>query len=175
MLCDCLLIILISMSTALLGEGFTWIMVYRTEKYQRLKAEIEKQSKKLDKRKENIGELVDKSLKRKLDREEERLKANNRDLSMAKMKSMFFVGFAFTAILGMFNGWYAGRTVAKLPFIPVGFLQGLSHRGLPGDDLTDCSFIFFYVLCTMSIRSNLQKLFGVAPPRTTTDSGFGQW
>lgn len=172
MLYDCLLIILISMSTALLGEFFTWVMVYRTEKYQRLKAEIEKQSKKLDKRKENVGELVDKSLKRKLDREEERLKATNRDLSMAKMKSMFFVGFAFTAILGVFNGWYAGKTVAKLPFVPIGFLQSLSHRSLPGDDLTDCSFIFFYVLCTMSIRSNLQKIFGVAPPRTTVDNGF---
>lgn len=26
--------------------GLTWLMVYRTEKYQKLKAEIEKQSKK---------------------------------------------------------------------------------------------------------------------------------
>ena len=169
MLFDSLLIVLISISTALLGEGFTWLMVYRTERYQRLKTEIEKQSKKLDKRKENIGELVDKSVKRKLEREEERLKANNRDLSMAKMKSMFFVGFAFTAILGMFNSIFHGRVVAKLPFIPFGFIQGLSHRNLAGDDLTDCSFIFLYVLCTMSIRSNVQKILGFAPSRTTID------
>lgn len=134
-----------------------------------LKTEIEKQSKKLDKRKENVGELVDRSLKRKLEREEERLKANSRDLSMAKMKSMFFVGFAFTAILGMFNSIFHGRVVAKLPFIPFGFIQGLSHRNLPGDDLTDCSFIFLYVLCTMSIRSNVQKLLGFAPSRSTID------
>lgn len=169
MLYDSLLIILISISTALLGEGFTWLMVYRTEKYQRLKSEIDKQSKKLDKRKEGVGELVDKSLMKKLEREEERLKANSRDLSMAKMKSMFFVGFAFTAILGMFNSIFHGRVVAKLPFIPFGFIQGLSHRNLPGEDLTDCSFIFLYVLCTMSIRSNIQKLLGFAPARTTMD------
>ena len=166
MLYDSFLIIFISISTALLGEGFTWLMVYRTEKYKRLKSEIEKQSKRLDKKKETAGgELVDKSIKRKLDREEERLKANNRDLSMVKMKSMFFVGFAFTAILGMFNSIFQGRVVAKLPFIPLGFIQGLSHRNLPGDDLTDCSFIFLYVLCTMSIRSNIQKLLGFAPSR----------
>lgn len=169
MLYDSILIILISISTALLGEGFTWLMVYRTEKYQRLNAEIEKQSKRLDKRKENVGELVEKSLKRKLDREEERLKAINRDLSMAKMKSMFFVGFAFTAILGMFNSIFHGRVVAKLPFVPFGFIQGLSHRNLPGNDLTDCSFIFLYVLCTMSIRSNIQKILGFAPSRATVE------
>lgn len=169
MLYDSILIILISISTALLGEGFTWLMVYRTEKYQRLKAEIEKQSKRLDKRKENAGELVEKSLKRKLDREEERLKANNRDLSMAKMKSMFFVGFAFTAILGMFNSIFQGRVVAKLPFVPFGVFKGLSHRNLAGDDITDCSFIFLYILCTMSIRSNIQKLLGFAPSRATID------
>lgn len=160
MLYDSLLIILISISTALLGEGLTWLLVYRTERYQRLKAEIEKQSKKLDKRKETVGELVDKSLKRKLDREEERLKVNNRDLSMVKMKSVFLVGLAFTAILGMFNSIFQGKVVAKLPFTPIGFIQGLSHRNLPGDDLTDCSFIFLYVLCTMSIRANIQKILG---------------
>lgn len=177
MLYDSILIILISISTALLGEGFTWLMVYRTEKYQRLKSEIEKQSKRLDKRKENVGELVDKSLKRKLEREEERLKANNRDLSMVKMKSMFFVGFAFTAILGLFNSIFYGRVVAKLPFIPIGFIQGLSHRNLAGNDLTDCSFIFLYVICTMSIRSNVQKLLGFAPSRASVEQGQsnGMW
>ena len=166
---DSILIVFISISTALLGEGLTWLMVYRTEKYQRLKVEIEKQSKKLDRKKEKVGELVDKSLKRKLDREEERLKANNRDLSMVKMKSMFFVGLAFTAILGLFNSIYNARVVAKLPFTPLGFIQGVSHRNLTGDDLTDCSFIFLYMLCTMSIRSNIQKILGFAPSRASMD------
>lgn len=65
---DTILIVFISICTALLGEGkeiinydkpidiyftfyvcfagLTWLMVYRTEKYQKLKAEVEKQSKK---------------------------------------------------------------------------------------------------------------------------------
>jgi uncharacterized membrane protein (DUF106 family) len=166
MLYDSLLIILISFSTASAGEFLNWLMVYRTENYKRLKAEIEKQGKKLDKRKENMGELVDKSLKRKLDREEERLKANNRDLSMAKMKSMFFVGFVFTTILGMFNSIFQGRVVAKLPFTPFSMIQNLSHRNLEGDDMSDCSFIFLYILSTMSLRANIQKCLGFAPPRS---------
>lgn len=47
---------------------------------------------------------------------------------------------------------FDGRVVAKLPFHPISWIQGLSHRNLPGDDYTDCSFIFLYILCTMSIR-----------------------
>jgi hypothetical protein len=41
---DTLLIVFISICTALLGEGLTWLMVYRTERYQKLKTEVEKQS-----------------------------------------------------------------------------------------------------------------------------------
>ena len=47
---------------------------------------------------------------------------------------------------------FDGRVVAKLPFVPISLLQNLSHRNLLGDDFTDCSFIFLYILCTMSIR-----------------------
>lgn len=47
---------------------------------------------------------------------------------------------------------FDGRVVAKLPFVPHSWIQGLSHRNLMGTDFTDCSFIFLYILCTMSVR-----------------------
>lgn len=102
------------------------------------------------------------------------------------MKSMFAIGFVFTALLSMFNTMYVffivhrrlcmilsetfigkevkiiliqcvlyrfdGHVVAKLPFTPISWIQGISHRGLLGDDFTDCSFIFLYIVSTMSIR-----------------------
>ena len=34
------------------------------------------------------------------------------------MKSMFAIGFCFTALMGMFNSIFDGRVVAKLPFTP---------------------------------------------------------
>ncbi|KAG0711401.1 Calcium load-activated calcium channel [Chionoecetes opilio] len=283
---DTLFIVFISICTALFGEGLTWLLVYRTEKYQKLKAEVERQCKRLEKKKEAHGDSIDRQQKRKIEREEERLKNSNRDLSLVKMKSMFAIGFAFTALLSMFNSiinqvcrseeesqakdliqeespieeaqeakeeespaadarrrkrerqrpqaldslvycyipaeycqillgegacvlaalqeqylvhiridgcsgnatirdkergvnscfedinkmisaWqcFDGRVVAKLPFVPISWLQGLSHRNLMGDDYTDCSFIFLYILCTMSIRQNIQKLLGFAPSR----------
>lgn len=174
MLADTLLILFISVATALLGEGLTWLMVYRTSKYQKLKSEVEKQSKKLEKQKESIaGEASDRSQKKKLERQEEKLKTNNRDLSMVKMKSMFAIGFAFTALLSMFNSIFDGRVVAKLPFVPISLLQNISHRNLAGDDYTDCSFIFLYILCTMSIRQNIQKMLGFAPSRAANKQAGG--
>ncbi|UYV63807.1 TMCO1 [Cordylochernes scorpioides] len=78
---DTILIVFISVFTALLGEGLTWLSVYRTDKYQKLKAEVERQSKRLEKIKETHGDSADKAQKKKIEREEEKLKNNNRDLS----------------------------------------------------------------------------------------------
>lgn len=114
-----------------LFSGLTWFLVYRTEKYKKLKSEVDKQSKKrknkvsryflllvkclqiriafffchaVEKRKEVLGEAAfSKNRKRRLDLEEERLKSNNRDLSSVRMKSMFAIGFCFTALLGTLN------------------------------------------------------------------------
>merc|ERR1712126_686738 len=116
---------------------------------------------------------LDRSKKRKIEQDEEKLKNSNRDLTMVKMKSMLAIGFAFTALLGMFNSIFDGRVVAKLPFTPISWVQGLSHRNLPGDDYTDCSFIFLYILCTMSIRQNIQKLLGFAPSRAASKQNVG--
>lgn len=104
--------------------GLTWLLVYRTEKYKKLKNEVEKRCKKcknfviiflmissiskkifsiVEKKKETMGETSDRQQKKKLEREEEKLKNHNRDLSMVKMKSMFAIGITFTALLSMFN------------------------------------------------------------------------
>lgn len=169
---DALFIVGISLFTAFLGEGVTWFLVYRTEKYIKLKGEIEKQTKKLEKKKENLGESLDKQQKKKIERDEEKLKNNNRDLSLVKMKSMFATGFAFTALLSMFNSIFDGKVVARLPFLPISFIQGLSHRNLPGNDFTECSFIFMYILCTMFIRQNVQKLLGFSPSRAASKNSM---
>uniref|UniRef100_A0A8C9DFL4 Calcium load-activated calcium channel n=1 Tax=Prolemur simus TaxID=1328070 RepID=A0A8C9DFL4_PROSS len=169
MFADTLLIVFISVCTALLAEGITWVLVYRTDKYKRLKAEVEKQSKKLEKKKETITESAGRQQKKKIERQEEKLKNNNRDLSMVRMKSMFAIGFCFTALMGMFNSIFDGRVVAKLPFTPLSYIQGLSHRNLLGDDTTDCSFIFLYILCTIIFRRFLALPLHELPPSRQVD------
>ena len=48
-------------------------------------------------------------------------------------------------------------------------------RGLPGELMTECSVVFLYMLCSMSIKPNLQKVLGHAPPKATMPQTlFGQ-
>ena len=174
MLEDTILIVFIALATALFSELLTYLLIYRTDQYKKLTSEVEKNTKKLEKKKEVMTDITKQSGQRKkIERVEERLKNHNRDLSMVKMKSMFAIGFTFTALMGMFNSIFDGRVVAKLPFTPISWLHGLSHRNLRGDDFTDCSFIFFYILCTMAIRQNVQKALGFAPSRAVSKAGGG--
>jgi hypothetical protein len=57
----------------------------------------------VEKKKEVHGDAADRQQKKKIEREEERLKVNNRDLQFVKMKSMLAIGFVFTALLSTFN------------------------------------------------------------------------
>ncbi|CAH8646206.1 unnamed protein product [Heterobilharzia americana] len=176
MLQDTLSIICISFFTAFLGEGLTWLFVYRTEKYQKLKAEVDKQSKRLEKQRDVTEAAIDRTAKKRLEKQEERFKNINRELSLVKMKSMFAIGLIFTSLFNVFSSIFDGRVVAKLPFVPLSWIQGLSHRNLPGNDFTDGSFVFVYILCTMSIRQNVQKILGFAPSRSFNkqSTGFAQ-
>ena len=93
-------------------------------------------------------------------------------MSMVRMKSMFAIGFCFTALMGMFNSIFDGRVVAKLPFTPLSYIQGLSHRNLLGDDTTDpSSFCTFCVLCQSdkTFRSSLALPLLELPPSRLVD------
>ncbi|KRZ75441.1 Transmembrane and coiled-coil domains protein 1 [Trichinella papuae] len=170
-----LLTVFISLFTAAVGEALTYALVYRSEQYKRMKAEIDRQAKRLE-RKKDQGNEIERSNKRKLEKQEERLKVSNRDLSQFKMRSMFAIGLAFTALLTTFSSIFEGITIAKLPFEPISLMRGISHRNLPGDNFKECSFIFLYVMSAMSIRQSLQKVLGFAPSRAMAKQsqvGFG--
>lgn len=118
------------------------------------------QTKRLEKEKE----VLTKGGKNKaLARIEKELQMENRDLAFMRMRVSVATGvFQMLAFSYMYNK-FDGHAVARLPFEPFGFIRHLSHRNLPGEDYHDCSVVFFYMLCSMSIKPNLQKLLGVAP------------
>jgi len=175
MLYDCILIFGASLACSLLAEAISWLLIYRTEDYKKLKATIDRLQKRLDKKKEETSSISNKGKDKKFDRYEETLKNVNRDMAMSKMKSTFAVGFALIAVFGMLNSSFDGYTVVKLPFEPFSLLTGISHRNLPGNDFRDCSMVFFYILCSTCIRTNIQKILGTAPPRTSPGQTPSPW
>ncbi|KAH7683755.1 Calcium load-activated calcium channel protein [Dioscorea alata] len=177
---DGLLVAGASTLTAILCESLSWLLIYRTPTYKTLRSSIDRASKKLESMKsedlkESSSSLSSKkssSKSKKIDRVEAGLKESSRELSMAKFKSGAVVAAVLFVVFGLLNSLFEGRAVAKLPFEPVGFVMKMSHRGVPGTDPTDCSMAFLYFLCSISIRTNLQKLLGFAPPRGAAGAGL---
>ncbi|KAM0870172.1 hypothetical protein ACQ4PT_040184 [Festuca glaucescens] len=181
---DSLSVVAISGATAVLCEAISWLLIYRTTTYNSLRASIERHSRKLDSMKSTASgpgasggagssSQAASSRAKKMDRVETSLKDASRELSFAKLKSGAVVAAVLFVVFGLLNSLFEGRAVAKLPFAPVPLVQRMSHRGLPGNDPTDCAMVFLYFLCSMSIRTNLQKLLGFTPPRAAAGAGPG--
>ncbi|KAG6528033.1 hypothetical protein ZIOFF_010170 [Zingiber officinale] len=172
---DSLAVVGISIATAFICELISWVLIYRTSNYKALRSSIDKASKKLDSMKSSSSSSSSKkpasssapsassssSRAKKMDRVETSLKDATRDLSLSKFKSGAVVAAVLFIAFGLLNSLFEGRVVAKLPFRPVPLVLKMSHRGLSGTDPTDCSMVFMYFLCSISIRTNLQKLLGL--------------
>ncbi|XP_057496433.1 uncharacterized protein LOC130781290 [Actinidia eriantha] len=169
---DGLTVVGISVCTALVCEAISWVLIYRTTSYKSLKSSIDKASKKLETMKTDSSINKPKSKAKKMDRVETSLKESSRDLSLFKFKSGAVVAIVLFVVFGLLNSLFEGKAVAKLPFVPVRIVQKMSHRGLQGDDPTDCSMAFLYFLCSISIRTNLQKFLGFSPPRGAAGAGL---
>ncbi|OIT31258.1 PREDICTED: calcium load-activated calcium channel-like [Nicotiana attenuata] len=167
---DGLTIVGVSICTAVICEAISWVLIYRTTSYNSLKSNIDKASKKLETMKTLESKKPNKS--KKIDRFETSLKDSSRDLSLFKFKSGFVVAIVLFMVFAFLNSLFEGKVVAKLPFVPFRIVQKMSHRGLPGNDMTDCSMAFLYLLCSMSIRTNLQKFLGFSPPRGAAGAGL---
>jgi len=166
-----LIVVGVCVASALAAELISWVLVYRRPAYIRLKSQIERSSKKLEKKRSekqqqagassNSGK-ADKIVKRL----ESELKKANMMMQAQQMRSNFALMAVMMSLMYYMNSAYAGVVVAKLPFTPFGFLQGLSHRNLEGEVFTDCSMIFLYVVTGMGIRPNLKKLLGHEAPKS---------
>ena len=91
-----------------------------------------------------------------------------------RWKTNVIMPFMLMAVFGILGEWYEGAIIAKLPFQPLGFIQGMTRRGLYSvtDDITLCSFLPLYILGNMGIKPIITKLLGHAPPRS---EGASAW
>lgn len=48
----------------------------------------------------------------------------------------------------------------RLPFEPFEFLTFITHRGLPGTDYREASFMFIYALSSMIVNPLMAKVMG---------------
>lgn len=89
----------------------------------------------------------------------------NQKLASIRFKSMIFLSVTMISIMSILNSQYLnsniflisynGVVVATLPFEPISLLRGMSHRTLRGEDYTQCSMTFLYLLASAGIRGNV--------------------
>lgn len=126
---------LISLTTALVSEGLTYYFVYRKPHYQNLRNKIETLFYQVEDLKRN-GK--DEAKRKRLERE---MKADNTKIMGMRMYSLIFLGISSFVLYQAMRKSYAGFIVAKLPFLPFDLLTRMSHAGIEGTDMTDCSFV----------------------------------
>ncbi|KAL5716711.1 hypothetical protein ACHQM5_009839 [Ranunculus cassubicifolius] len=77
-------------------------------------------------------------------------KQRRKSTDLSKFKSGVVVAVVLFVVFGLLNSLFEGKSVAKLLFTPAALVHKMSHRGILGDDVTDCSMAFLYFLCSIS-------------------------
>ena len=70
---------------------------------------------------------------------------------------MLWVALISLIFIRVIYSSFEGVVAAKLPFEPFAMISGLTHYGLGGDDMHDCSMTFIYVLMNLTIGNYLKK------------------
>lgn len=178
---NALSIVSITIFTTLLTEGLCWVLVYSDPEFAKLTQIVEKANKELRRakeRKERSADEGDETLlkqnEKKVQEQEKSLSRSSRKLQNMRWKTNIIMPFVFMAVFGILNEWYDGIIIAKLPFQPISFIQGMTRRGLNGftEDVDLCSFLPLYILGNMGIKPVITKLLGHAPPRS---EGASAW
>ena len=137
-------------------RNISGLLIYRTNSYKSLRSSIDKAAKKLETIKTETPNSSSsssvakvkisnkKSKTKKIDRVKTSLKESSRDLSLIKFKSGAVVALVLFIVFGLLNSLFEGKVVAKLPFKPFGIVMKKSHRGLHGDDVTNCLVPFLF-------------------------------
>eukprot|EP00892_Ulva_mutabilis_P002498 jgi/Ulvmu1/12249/UM086_0040.1 len=142
-----------------LNEMLSWLLVYRTDRYTRLKQNLLQAEKRLETLKSNTVSTA-KSKKKKETRTESQMKANMAELQKTRTVTMMVNGVLMLIFYQVLARGFKGVAVAKMPFEPLPLLRYFTHRGLPADsDPCDVSVSFVYLLCQVMLRTVVSKTF----------------
>jgi calcium load-activated calcium channel len=139
-LVDCGIVFSVSFISAALNLFVEWFFIYSSPDYKKREEQIESAQKHVDRIKETTTGNAKKQEKRLADADA-RLKELQQKQSMSKMWSMILMPVFLMSVLSIVNSMYQGHAVARLPFEPFGMMQRLSHRGLMGSDMQECSVV----------------------------------
>lgn len=88
-------------------------------------------NKKAEKKKSHhVIQAQNKGHEKKINSVETQLKALNQEMTMKNMKSNLLIGALMIGVINYLGTYFQGIVVAKLPFEPISFFQGITHRNI---------------------------------------------
>jgi len=84
-----------------------------------------------------------------------------------KSKGMLWVALISLICIRIMYTNFEGVVIARLPFEPLSFVSGLTHYGLSGEDMHECSMTFIYVLMNLSVGNYTKKVLGLEGQRVS--------
>eukprot|EP01138_Halocafeteria_seosinensis_P016412 gb/GECG01016743.1/.p1 GENE.gb/GECG01016743.1/~~gb/GECG01016743.1/.p1 ORF type:complete len:187 (+),score=18.50 gb/GECG01016743.1/:1-561(+) len=159
------LIMVVSITTTLLSEFLSWYLVYRHEHFQELQRKLDKTKAQLEEAKQKIPSAgKKKNHERRIEQLEKDSASFGQQLTRQMMKIQIITPVLFIASYRLMSNYLYGVPVARLPFQPISFIQGLSHRGLEGEDYYECSYMFFFAMCSMAFKQTISSMTGIKKP-----------
>ncbi|KAL7161638.1 hypothetical protein ACSBR2_042165 [Camellia fascicularis] len=168
---DSLIVVRISVYTAIACEAISWVLIYRTTSStspSNLPLTKLQRSSRPCRLTLTLPRSASRSPRPRRSITSSPASRTSRDLSLFKFKSSVVIALVLFVVFSLLNSLFEGKAIAKLPLVPARIVQNMSHKGLQGDDPTDCSMAFLYFLYSISIQTNLQKFLGFSPPRGAT-------
>ena len=108
-----------------------------------------------------------KASERKLNVAKDSVKNLQVSLTIKKTRGMFIVAVFMMVSIGMLNSFWAGTVAGRLPFTPFGFVHGLTHYGIPGEDFRECSITFIFVCSNVSLGAYVKRLLNLEGTRVS--------
>ncbi|GFR40935.1 hypothetical protein Agub_g1595 [Astrephomene gubernaculifera] len=159
-------IVSMSCMAILFVEVLTVLLVTSSSAFKRLVADIDRASKELDRLAATGAGATTPAQKKRERALETQLTYLARDFYAHRIKQYAIMGMVLAAMFYVLRTWYAGRSVAVLPFAPRFPFAMIAHKWLEQPAATDCSFLFLYMICNVGVKPNIAKLMGTQLPAT---------
>ncbi|KAJ1761621.1 hypothetical protein LPJ77_001891 [Coemansia sp. RSA 2523] len=162
---DFVAVVVLSLLSSALTEALSYVIVYRTEAFQRLKAKVIQTETRLEEEK-NAVSGSGKHRQRRIDGLETQLADARRSAGSLQMRATLVVGLVQMAAIYAVGTQFSGRVVATLPFEPARMFRSLTHRGLPEDSpVSACSATFVFVLGGLAFKAIIDRYLQLGLPK----------
>lgn len=172
---DIAVVLGVSMGATAITEILTYKLVYSRDDYTRAQEDVTRLTRQTEAASSSSAAAKGKAGDKKKDHLQQTLTDRSNALQRFRIMAAAIVGVGMFLAFLLVSHLYDGVPIARLPFVPIGFVSSLSQRGLAETGLERdprlASASFVFILSTFSTRVLLQRALGLTP-REAEGKGF---